>query len=112
MFSLLAFLGVMVFEALCPQFDFSDALFHRLAGIFDTNAIEIRMSQSEVMALYETACLLEHNCAPNLRMTFDENFHVRTQDDSLLVSCFESTWKVRTKRNVPFTYKLWTRPEN
>ena len=67
---------MMVFEALCPQLDFSDALFQRLAGIFATNAIEIRLSQSEVTALYETACLIEHNCAPNLRMTFDENFCV------------------------------------
>lgn len=67
----------MVFEALCPQYDFSDELIQRLVGIFDTNAIEIRMTQSEVMALYATACLIEHSCIPNLRMTFDEKFNVR-----------------------------------
>ncbi len=29
------------------------------------------------MALYETACLLEHSCAPNVRMNFDKKFNVR-----------------------------------
>ena len=69
-------LGVMVFEALYPQLDLTDEMIQRVVGIFDTNAIEIRLTQSEVMALYSTACLLEHSCAPNLRMSFDEKFNV------------------------------------
>ncbi len=69
-------LGVMVFEALFPQLDLSDEMLQRVQGVFDTNAIEIRLTQSEVMALYETACLLEHSCTPNMRMTFDEKFNV------------------------------------
>ena len=70
-------LGLMVFEALFPQLDFSDELIHRIVGIFETNAIEIRLAQSEVMALYATACLLEHSCVPNVKMTFDENYKVK-----------------------------------
>ena len=34
--------GVMVFEVLYPQFDFSDDTVQRIVGIFETNAIEIR----------------------------------------------------------------------
>ena len=70
------FPGVMVFEALFPQFDFSDERIQTLVGIFETNAIEIRLATSEVQALYETGCLLEHSCLPNLRMTFDDKFNV------------------------------------
>ena len=39
------------------------------------------MTNSEAMALYETACLLEHSCAPNTRMSFDKNFNVRKRSD-------------------------------
>ena len=74
MFSL--FLGIMVFEALCPNYDFSDETIQRIVGIYDTNAIEIRLAMSDVMALYETACLLEHSCVPNLHITFDKQFNV------------------------------------
>ena len=69
--------GIMVFEALCPQYDFSDETIQRIVGIFETNAIEIRMAAtSDVMALFETACLLEHSCIPNLHITFDKKFNV------------------------------------
>ena len=74
----------MVFEALFPQFDFSDERIQTIVGIFETNAIEIRLAQSEVQALYETGCLLEHSCLPNLRMTFDDKFNVSYLS---LVSC-------------------------
>ena len=33
----------------------------------------------QVMALYETACLLEHSCIPNVRMNFDKKFNVSRQ---------------------------------
>ena len=66
------------FLALYPQLDFSDEHIQRIVGIFDTNAIEIRLAQSEVMALYEMACMLEHSCSPNIRLTFDEKYNVST----------------------------------
>ena len=74
----------MVFEALYPQLDFTEDTIQRIVGIFDTNAIEIRLAQSEIMALYETACMLEHSCCPNIRMTFDEKYHVSQRLVSLL----------------------------
>ena len=66
----------MVFEVLYPQMNFSDDLIQRLSGILATNAIEIRLAGSEAAALYEVACLLEHSCVPNVRMTFDEKYQV------------------------------------
>ena len=35
-------LGVMVFEAFYPQFDFGDETVQEIVGIFETNSIEIR----------------------------------------------------------------------
>ena len=69
-------LGIMVFEALCPEFNFTDELIHEICGIFETNAIEIRLAQSEVNGIYEIGSLMEHNCVPNICMTFDSNLNV------------------------------------
>uniref|UniRef100_A0A0K2U0Z8 Protein msta, isoform Alike [Acyrthosiphon pisum] n=1 Tax=Lepeophtheirus salmonis TaxID=72036 RepID=A0A0K2U0Z8_LEPSM len=69
-------LGIMVFEVLYKQFDFSDDTIQRINGILETNAIEIRLAASEIQALYELTCLLEHSCCPNIRMTFDDKYHV------------------------------------
>ena len=70
------FRNIFLLAALYPQLDFSDETIQRIQGIFDTNAIEIRLAQSEVMALYKLACMLENNCCPNIRMTFDSKYHV------------------------------------
>ena len=83
------------FSALYPQLDFSDEHIQRIVGIFDTNAIEIRLAQSEVMALYEMACMLEHSCSPNIRLTFDEKYNVRTVisfSSYLSLKCHNSLW--------------------
>ena len=69
-------LGVMVFEAICPELDFSDETIQKIQGILDTNKKEIRLSQSDVEALYATACLLEHSCRPNVKITFEKDFSV------------------------------------
>ena len=75
------------FSALYPQLDFSDEHIQRIVGIFDTNAIEIRLAQSEVMALYEMACMLEHSCSPNIRLTFDEKYNVSCNVQYIFISC-------------------------
>ena len=72
-------LGVMVFEALYPQFDFSDELIQELVGIFETNAIEIRLPQSEINGLYEIGSLMEHSCVPNVSLSFDSDYKVLFQ---------------------------------
>ena len=68
--------GLMVFEVLYPQLNLTDDLIQRICGVIATNAIEIRLAGSEAAALYEVACLLEHSCVPNVRMTFDERYQV------------------------------------
>ena len=75
-------LGIMVFEAICPELDFSDETIQKIQGILDTNKKEIRLSQSDVEALYATACLLEHSCRPNVKITFEKDYSVA---ESLLV---------------------------
>ena len=68
-----------MFEALCPEFDFSDETIQKIQGILETNKKEIRLSQSDVEALYATACLMEHSCRPNVKITFEKDFSVRSQ---------------------------------
>ena len=69
-------LGVMVFEALYPQFDFTDDTIQEIVGIFETNAIEIRLAQTEINGLYKIGSMLEHSCVPNVSLTFDDKFKV------------------------------------
>lgn len=46
-------------------------LLHRICGIIDTNALEIRLAEgSELFALYVNTCLMEHSCVPNTKHTF------------------------------------------
>ena len=70
-------LGVMVFEALYPEMDFSDETIQKIQGILETNKKEIRLAASDVEALYITACLMEHSCKPNVKITFEKDFTVR-----------------------------------
>lgn len=52
-------------------------MLHQLCGILEVNALNIGLGvdeqQHEVSALYENACILEHNCQPNCFYTFDTN---------------------------------------
>jgi hypothetical protein len=41
-------LGVMVFEAICPELDLSDETIQKIQGIIDTNKKEIRLAYSDV----------------------------------------------------------------
>lgn len=51
--------------------DISKETLHRMCGIIDTNALEIRLPDgSELNALYATTCLLEHSCIPNTKHVF------------------------------------------
>ena len=77
-----------MFEALCPEFDFSDETIQKIQGILETNKKEIRLSQSDVEALYATACLMEHSCRPNVKITFEKDFSVRSQSTSIFVNIF------------------------
>ncbi|KAJ8712488.1 hypothetical protein PYW07_005330 [Mythimna separata] len=44
---------------------------HRICGIIDTNALEIRLPQgAELNALYTETCKMEHSCIPNTKHTF------------------------------------------
>ncbi|KAK7870908.1 hypothetical protein R5R35_005496 [Gryllus longicercus] len=52
--------------------DCSEATLHRVCGILDVNAMEVRgVGGADCVALYPTACLMEHSCVPNTRHGFD-----------------------------------------
>lgn len=47
---------------------------HRICGIMEVNALNVGVecdSNVEVSALFENACILEHDCLPNCYYTFD-----------------------------------------
>lgn len=46
-------------------------ILHRICGIIDTNALEIRLAQgTELNALYGETYKMEHSCTPNTKHTF------------------------------------------
>jgi hypothetical protein len=52
-------LGVMVFEAICPELDLSDETIQKIQGIIDTNKKEIRLAYSDVdVCLYSIHTVL------------------------------------------------------
>lgn len=52
----------------------SAELIHRICGIIDTNALEIRLNDgAELHALYPTTYLIEHSCIPNTKHTFNQS---------------------------------------
>ncbi|XP_013180259.1 PREDICTED: protein msta, isoform A [Papilio xuthus] len=54
--------------------DISKKLIHRICGIIDTNALEIRLPEgAELQALYANTCILEHSCIPNTKHTFNQS---------------------------------------
>lgn len=69
-------LGVMVFEAICPELDLSDETIQKIQGIIDTNKKEIRLAFSDVDALFPTACLMEHSCLPNVKLNYSKELAI------------------------------------
>ncbi|XP_041982387.1 SET domain-containing protein SmydA-8 [Aricia agestis] len=52
--------------------DTSKGILHKICGIMDTNALEIRLpSGSELNSLFSETSLLEHSCVPNTKHTFN-----------------------------------------
>lgn len=49
----------------------SSKTIHKICGIIDTNALEIRHTDgAELLTLYTNTCILEHSCIPNTKHTF------------------------------------------
>lgn len=54
--------------------ELSAELIHRICGIIDTNALEIRVPEgAELLALYTNTCIMEHSCIPNTKHTFNQS---------------------------------------
>ncbi|XP_063829127.1 SET domain-containing protein SmydA-8-like isoform X1 [Ostrinia nubilalis] len=52
----------------------SPDLIHKMCGIIDTNALEIRHPEgSELLALFTNTCIMEHSCIPNTKHTFAQS---------------------------------------
>uniref|UniRef100_A0A1B6CVY0 MYND-type domain-containing protein n=1 Tax=Clastoptera arizonana TaxID=38151 RepID=A0A1B6CVY0_9HEMI len=45
---------------------------HRLCGVLDVNALNVRIGNSDLIGLYPTASLLSHSCLPNTKHTFTD----------------------------------------
>lgn len=56
-------------ERLLPDNPSSKDIVHKICGLIDVNALET-IPPEGCVAIYETACLLEHSCLANTRHTF------------------------------------------
>ena len=90
-----------VFEALCPEIDFSDETIQKIQvhsiqfqancsqnlhfqGILETNMKEIRLAASDAVGVYALAAMMEHSCMPNIKMTFDKQFNVSSDHQHII----------------------------
>lgn len=68
-------------------------LIHKICGIIDTNALEIRLKGgAELLALFTNTCIMEHSCIPNTR----HSFQLSSNDK-------ENLYKITVKVVVPIT---------
>ena len=120
-----------MFEALCPEYDFSDETIQKIQvekkverwsrpiysqGILETNMKEIRLASSDAIAMYAMAAMMEHSCMPNVKITFDKQFNVSSAKNHphLPYNCFPQI-TVRAARNISegehlstmYTHALW-----
>ncbi|XP_076045902.1 uncharacterized protein LOC143028136 [Oratosquilla oratoria] len=59
--------------------DCSEYTIHKVMGILDVNALEIRQPESEIQGVYPRFAMLEHACVPNTKHKFDENKKVEVR---------------------------------
>jgi len=108
-------LGVMVFEAICPEYDFSDETIQKIQGILDTNKKEIRLSYSDVEAVYAIACLMEHSCQPNVKTSFSKELQISVmagrdieEGEHLSIMYTHALWGTIARRDhLSISKKFW-----
>jgi len=108
-------LGIMVFEALCPEYDFSDETIQKIQGIMDTNKKEIRLSYSDIEALYPVACLIEHSCQPNVKLNYGKHFQLSViagrdieEGEHIAIMYTHALWGTIARRDhLSITKKFW-----
>lgn len=108
-------LGIMVFEALCPEYDFSDETIQTIQGIMDTNKKEIRLSYADIEALYPVACLIEHSCQPNVKLNYSKHFQLSIiagrdieEGEHLSIMYTHALWGTIARRDhLNITKKFW-----
>jgi len=112
-------LGIMVFEAICPEYDFSDETIQKIQGILDTNKKEIRLSYSDVEAVYAIACLMEHSCQPNVKTSFNKDLQISVtagrdieEGEHLSIMYTHALWGTIARRDhLSITKKFWCKCE-
>lgn len=85
----------------------SPQLLHRMCGIIDTNALEIRLPQSsELLALFTNTCIMEHSCIPNTKHTF--NYSNDIKDDLYKITVKVTVPVVKnTHITTMYSHALW-----
>ncbi len=64
------YLKTNVLQHIKDQEDISENTFHRVCGIIDVNGVEVPYESTELIALYPVFSLTEHNCTPNVKISF------------------------------------------
>lgn len=54
------------------EFEVSSDLIHKICAILDVNALDVQIGKMELTAIYPTVSMLEHDCLPNIGLSFDK----------------------------------------
>lgn len=46
--------------------------FHKICGIIEVNSLDVPFDIVELSAVYPTFSMLEHNCTPNIKISFNK----------------------------------------
>lgn len=85
----------------------SSELLHRMCGIIDTNALEVRLFEgSELLALYTNTCIMEHSCIPNTKHTFAQSVKDRNELFRITVKVVVPIEK-GTNISTMYSHALW-----
>ncbi|KAJ4433467.1 hypothetical protein ANN_15770 [Periplaneta americana] len=85
--------------------DCSENTLHKICGVLDVNGLDIRLALgAEVVALYPTVYLMEHDCVPNTRHSFE----IALGDKQYRVTV-RATRQIRKGEHIStmYTHALW-----
>jgi len=58
------------------DFEASSDLIHRVCGILDVNAVVVQTVGTELIGIYPTVSILEHDCLSNTNLSFNKHGHI------------------------------------
>ncbi|XP_065216191.1 SET domain-containing protein SmydA-8-like [Planococcus citri] len=87
--------------------------FHKVCGVIEVNSLDVPFDVAELSALYPTFSLLEHDCSPNIKISFNkQNVIVRSatsikSDQNLSTMYTNTIWGTQMRQRHLFNTKYF-----